>query len=423
MITTPAPQKWVVDAVVATLKKFVIKVATIDDIDYHQVLAARTGAQKQRYARAIASLEREVLGKFDTTVRMFVKFEKAPVADLADKAPRAIQFRSPRYVVELARYLMPLEKFIFRKRAPGRVAFAKGLNSFERAQALHDGMMRVGPYTKFLLLDHSRFDAHLSKEWLEVEHHVENELCRRPELAQLLKLQYRNRGVTTNGLRYWSEARKMSGEYNTSLGGNIINYGLLKTWCPDPSYVLCDGDDGVIIIKDDRQVPDIDWFYSAGFKTKLEVVSNFGDILFCQTKPIEYMPGLFRMVREPGRLISRASFTIRSYNGKAWLGYYAALGKGELAMNCGIPVLQAFALALIRFAQGAKPVKLEGWDFYKYTLEPSYANPVPMPIHSVARNSFAASFGISIVEQLRWEALLSTWDIGDHIGRLLAFKR
>lgn len=206
-----------------------------------------------RYGPAAASLRARALTEQDSLVKLFLKAEKwERMEGTTLKTARAIQYRTPRYNIELARFLLPLEELLWQAlhiQNPLRWYSTKNLDWDRRAQ-LVEALWEKHPHAVALCLDHSRFDAHVSKEVLRVEHEVYQALCEgdRHFLAWMLRQQLVNRGRAGNGTKYVCPGGRMSGDINTALGNTIINamvLGYAVGGCDVD--LLVEGDDAVII--------------------------------------------------------------------------------------------------------------------------------------------------------------------------------
>jgi hypothetical protein len=392
-----------------------------------QVLAHRTSRLRRRYANAFESLVKHPeITKKDTRVDMFVKFEKEWADEINAKTPRAIQFRSPRYTAKLSQYLMPVEKKIFGMGKDGLPAsvenrlFAKGLNSFQRAKRLQ--AMHRWSNTVWVLLDHSRFDANVTTEHIEWESRCYQKVLAGPlkQFKWLMRQQLANRGRTTSGLRYTCRGKKMSGEYNTSLGDGVINAALLLSWVKGlDAEVLVDGDDSVIAISaEEFSKLDMSYFARNGWTTKIETTTTFEEVEFCQMRPVQIRPGNWRMVRNPWRVLNRALCTIHRYHGEAWLGYLRAVAECEWACNFGVPVLEEFAHYMMRHSRGHKAVTLWEYTEQRAAIEPKlkYRR---MAIHPTARASMMLAWNFGLAEQRQVEAYLANADDAQHVQRLI----
>jgi len=386
-----------------------------------QVLATRTGALLRRYQEAFLSLETRPVDGDDMKVKMFVKVEKSD-NDQFDKAPRAIQYRNTRYTAELARYLMPIDKIVFR-RSPTS-PFVKGLNSFERAKRMR--ALDRWSDTVYLSIDHSKFDAHVSAHWLRAEHQFYLTLCPDPALAKLLAAQLVNQARTQNGIVYTSDGGRMSGEFNTSLGNNLINYAIIMTICEPLGTILVDfdfvqdGDDFVIACRESSiaklgSIPDR--CLKLGMTTKVSnPVRHLEQVEFCQSQCLAVGDVGHRMVRKPFRAISRACVTVRKLAPSQLRPYIAAVASCEASCNDGVPILAAFASYLRRHSGDCTELADRELD-YRRRLESHRAC---LEVTERARASFAVAFDVGPAEQLEWENYFNSSSHGLFIDRTKA---
>lgn len=377
----------------------------------HEILRNKTPAKAKVYREAFDSLLHYEYTTKDTKVRAFVKKEKANETASAEQqsAPRMIQHQSPRACARLSTYLHPIEQHLFRRAkelyGESHHLFAKCDNSFARAERIRTmGNGFANPV--WIMLDHSRFDAHQSVQWLSMEHDYYRK-CHPGDLAleDLLKHQLVTHGSTRSGIAYTSVGGRSSGMYNTALGNSINNVVILEHVFRDvkhESYV--DGDDSVVCIdkSDSDVIPKIpERCEEMGMSTKLEgATETLEEVTFCQCRPVELSPGKWRMVRTPSRVLSRGVHSVVSYRGTGWFRLLAAVGQCELACNSGVPVLQEFALYLTRHAQGHKPLKLTDYEEQRIAKEPT---PRVRAVTGQARVSFSAAFGMNIATQLALE--------------------
>ena len=365
---------------------------------------------KRRYRRAFHVLRTIGLPPRYNNVKAFVKVEKWPVSSLGIKPPRLIQYRSFEYCAALSRYLMPMEKSLWSYREPdtGLPPFAKGMNTFQVASVLRD-MESLYDDPVFVLADHSKFDSTIMGRWIELEKRAYTSIYPDEELQALMSDQFVNKGQTKHGISYTCLGRKMSGEYNTSLGDTWVNYCILKDVFKDvPHHVLVNGDDSVIVMPASK-LADLDlspetWL-QYGMTTKVDLAYDLSSVDFCQSRPVEVRPGVWRMVRLPMRAMSRALISAKRYQGQAWRRLVRSIGMSEMACSDGVPVLQSFAQHYLRLAGDVKPLMDE--VSYKAKLEPRLT-PSLKPITPEARLSFAAAFGIAADEQEAMERWLDT---------------
>ena len=141
-----------------------------------QTAALYTGPKRRLYENALVSLCRTPVGFRDSKIKQFPKFEKQDLR----KAPRIINPRTPRYNLETARYLKKLEKQVYREINEcwgGHTAHTiiKGLNCFDAAEVIKAKWDRFKEPIA-IGLDATKWDAHVSRQALEYEHSVYNEI-------------------------------------------------------------------------------------------------------------------------------------------------------------------------------------------------------------------------------------------------------
>lgn len=334
----------------------------------------------------------------------FIKAE--PYVKGTTKAPRMIQAASDTAAVEAGLAFMPVEKRLWQYREHGQKVFAKGVSSFEVA-AIAKAAWDSFPNPVALLVDHSKFDSCVLAAWIAAKDFFYQKLGIVAEALEEMTLQLFNKCYSKCGIKYECFARLMSGRYDTSLTGNLINWAVMDDVFRGIEHrkLLC-GDDGVIFIDEsDLDGLDLDPTVWAryGFKTEVDVVKCFEHIKFCQSNPVEVRPGVYRMVRDPFRAIARSCVTVKRYVGPGWRRLVKSKGMSEMACSDGVPVLQAWAEHMIRAADAEGVVKhLKGEISYKASLEAGL-NVRHKDIHHCARESFDRAFGICATQQMWME--------------------
>lgn len=381
-----------------------------------QVIDALPPSKKRLAENGYKMLDRRYWGSWLTRVAAFVKYESAEL-DIKDppelKAPRLIQHRHPGYCYTLAQYLKPLEHYLFSRRFGHRVRrpwITKGMDSWQVGKRL--SQMDRWNDTVFIELDHSRFDSSLRLELRDIEFKFYERFFKGDEwFRTLIRAQRHNIGRTRNDIRYTVAGTMMSGEYNTSLGDSILNYGALRYWAGPEADIIVNGDDSVVAVP--RRVferLDFNWFQEIGFKTKYDIRYSLHDVTYCQCKPVR-IDGRWRMVRNPWRVMSRAAHTCKSYpNSELYAELCHAKGLGELCCNTGVPILQEFALRMIacnpRFSKKA---------FDRYMLENRRREVFTtraQPVTAQARLDFELAFGVTAAQQLSLERALQVAPLG-----------
>lgn len=369
-----------------------------------------SGRKQKIYARALDSLLVKGITKSDSFVSTFVKAEKINFSAKGDPAPRVIQPRSPRYNLEIGRYLKLFEKELCRgfKKMCGYEVILKGLNADSVAAELRESWdqfqdpVAVG-------LDASRFDQHVSVDALEYEHSVYNSVFRSPELARLLKWQLHNSGFGRIGsslLRYNVEGCRMSGDINTGMGNCLIMSSIVLAYFDSKNLVARlanNGDDCVVVLErcDLKQLDGVDeWFRDFGFKlTREDPVNCFERIEFCQTQPV-MVGDAWRMVRNPWTAMSKDCVSLLGWSTEMEFNTWRdAIGKCGYELTCGVPVWQSFYEAISHTGQlngGVERIYDSGLGYMATGVRRAKITPA-------GRVSFWRAFGITPDLQLAME--------------------
>lgn len=398
---------------------------TVDE-DYYEMPKRYSGRKATRYLDATNSIMQVGFDlKKHSLIKAFVKAERTDGSAKANPDPRMIQFRDPKYCVEISRFLKPIEEHLYRIKGVSRGVprtrnVAKGLNQVERASLLRRKLREfVDPVV--VGLDASRFDKHVNEVLLKCEFKVYESCNASPEFMRLLRAQLKNTCYTTRGIKYRTRGRRMSGDMNTALGNCVIMLLMLLAyldWCPKYD-TLDDGDDVLVIIEATSEAellrtvkPE---FLKFGMNVKVESVARkLSEVEFCQSKVV-YAGGGFKFVRNPLKVLSCALSGVRYFNnphGRRNLLY--SIGTCELVLSLGVPVLQAFALAIRRNAAGRYNQNFLGETEHRLNRElRTYGMKItdiePLAVTDEARDSFAESFGISVDDQLLYEKFFSKW--------------
>lgn len=380
------------------------------------------GRRRDVYLRAVASLAQQPLTRADSYVTgAFVKAEKINFTSKPDPAPRVIQPRTPRYNVEVGRYLKPLEHGVYHGIAEvfGGPTVMKGLSAEGVAKEMR-GMWDQFQQPAAIGLDASRFDQHVRPEMLRWEHKV-YEGCfvgyDKVELADLLKNQIANKGYMRcdDGIiKYMVDGSRMSGDMNTSLGNCLIMCALVHTLAEERGIKvrLANNGDDCVVVLESRDVDTFsrglkEWFWEFGFNMKVErPVLVFEEVEFCQAHPV-WDGELWIMVRNPSTSVSKDACAIvkdfgHGNGARKWLW---AVGECGLRMTGGIPVVQEHYSAFLRHGIpgiGYNPAVHEtGMYFLAAGLQRGWREPT-----QDARVSFYKAFGISATHQVELEQFM-----------------
>lgn len=412
---------------------------------------AYSGGKAANYVRATDDVLNEGLTRKSAQIKMFVKFEKLNPSKV-NPDPRAIQFRDPKYCVAAGRFLKACEHPLYElhgdgKTLPATRLIGKGLSQAGRAKLLAQ-KLKAFSTPCVVSLDASRFDQHVSKELLEIEHMVYLMMCNDPEFRVLLRWQLDNRGVSTRGIRYKTRGKRMSGDMNTALGNCLLMVTMVSCIMRGMKYdILDDGDDCLLIVERELlpwcQENLYDAFLEFGMEIKLENIAfDIESVEWCQSHPVQYAPGKYKFVRDPLKVLSNGLGGVKYLDSeRARRKLAMTTGMGEMVLNLGIPVLQNYAMAVIRNASGGGPMShmRGGKQIYNSRqrqkgrqdhIELQASDPMyfrinrelramglkqlerldPQPITDGARLSFFKAFGITPWEQLQMEEFLDSWE-------------
>lgn len=389
-----------------------------------------SGRKRDRYVQARASLDVVSYRRQDNMVMAFVKSEKL---EDGTKDPRMIQCRTPRFSYLLGNYLKPLEHKLYcvqgtrelERFLPSGRLIAKGLDSRSRATLLKAKMEEVGECVVYSM-DCSRFDAHVGQLALRLEHLV-YQMCYPGHklLQQLLQGQLVNRGVTAGGLKYTCPGGRMSGDMNTALGNCIIMIIMLAGamrrmgFKPREWQCLDDGDDCLLIVHardEDRLENLVPIFRTYGHVLKLENrATNLHQVTFCQSRVVECADGL-KFVQSPQRTLSRGMCSVSKFRGADISKFLRTLATCELSISMGVPILQEYALTMMRSAgpgPEVKPIVFGRWFKAKMEIKShgGEGSIRPLAITPLARATFDLAFGLSPCEQEYWESWIRTHPI------------
>jgi hypothetical protein len=327
---------------------------TVTPWGHDQVVDSYTGHRRQIYARAAESLRTKALCKQDAYLKTFVKAEKVNFEAKGDPAPRVIQPRDARYILESARFLKHLEHTIYGALGQlwGGDTVMKGKTPYGVARALREKWdKRTAPVA--VGLDASRFDQHVSVDALHWEHGIYLSCYKggdRKELAKLLRWQIYQRGYAraSDGLiKYKVNGCRGSGDINTALGNCLLMCAMVKAYCEEHGIDadLANNGDDCVLVMEAEQLPLLAplkaWFKDMGFTMKVEdPVFEFEHIEFCQGHPV-WTPEGWIMVRNLRTALAKDCLSLLDVRHHA-RDVFAAVGSCGLAIAGGLPVFNEF---------------------------------------------------------------------------------
>ncbi len=328
-------------------------------VTHDQFVSYYRGPRKLLYQRAVDGLALRSLRPADAKLKTFVKAEKINLSLKPDPVPRVIQPRSPRFNVELGKYLRPVEENIYEciDKLFNAPTIMSKYNSYEQAKVLRSHWDSFKDPV-CIGLDASRFDQHVSAQALKFEHTIYDAVFKSKELRSLLQQQLYNRGVAvaSDGLFHYTKyGSRMSGDMNTSLGNKILMCLMAKSYVdslPVRVGFVNNGDDCLIFTerRNTRVLGKLkDYFLQFGFKIVCEdPVYEFEQVEFCQTKPIQ-SNGIWRMVRNVKNCLSKDLTCVnlghRVDEYRAWLYDVGTCG---LTAAADVPIMGSFYRMLQR---------------------------------------------------------------------------
>lgn len=378
-----------------------------------------TGCRRARYERAALDYKMRGISKRDANVTMFVKMERLNPEKKVNPDPRAIQFRTQVYCVALGRHLKPLEHYLYELKGDGKLlpssrVIGKGLNMTKRAMLAREKWFKFqSPCV--VSLDASRFDKHVSLEMLQIEHSVYKAMNHDPEFAKLLSWQLNNKGRSDTGIKYKCRGRRMSGDMNTALGNCIIMVLMVACFMEGRKYDILDDGDDVLLFIEKR---DLNYvvenvkitFAGWGFDMKIESIAHhFTHIDWCQSNPIEVIPGVWKFIRHPRKVLSCAATGFKYIGKRDRRKLLYTIGECEASLNAGVPVLQEFARALRRGSGVTKGIELTYSDSFYHRMKDEVINSAGAEVTLKARLDFQDAFGVDIQRQLAVEDYFARW--------------
>jgi len=400
----------------------------VEEWEYERVLESYKGARRSRYMRAYEELGVIPNDSKSAKLSCFVKAEKADFSGEKLPDPRIIVARKPKWNLEIAKWIKPIEKRAFsllhRQGGSATRVIVKGLNPDKRAALIRK------KWDKFkepvvVSVDASRFDKHVEKYQLLATHAVYKSLCPDRRFSWMLSKMINSKGKFRSGLSFVINGKRCTGDMDTALGNTLIMVCMVMTAFKMMSIrkfdIACDGDDCLLFMerKDLSQVlerlPTI--FRCFGHKIKMEgIYHRFCDVTHCQCRPCIGARG-WTMVRSWIKAISILGSHKHFHSPLGGLRALRSIALCERHINNGIPILGEWANMMLRHTSGVKAIALEHMDDQRYLLE----SVGTLDIATLEREqtvkptlesylSFCDAFGISLCRVRALEAELRTVD-------------
>lgn len=388
----------------------------VTPLSREEFVETRDSRTRRLYENALVELELYGLEEKDAWLQTFVKFEKLDFTKKPDPAPRVIQPRSPKFNIELGKYIHPLEPRLFK--VLSRIFMHRTV--FKGINALQSGLLMEEKWSHFrnpvaFGLDAKRFDQHVHEYALEWEHLVYQLFFPGDrELPELLRQQIYQTGrayCADGKIKYQTVGKRSSGDMNTGLGNCVLMCAMVYSFLhsvglgPDEFRLANNGDDCVIIV--DQTNSDLlqrlpQWFEQMGFPVELEPpVFILEHVEFCQTHPV--FDGFnWVLTRDPRVCLTKDVCTTKPVNSVAdWNTLRNTVGMSGLALAGNLPVFCEFYEFLRRGAGSRidKDLSMTGFKFLARGMNHS-----KLPVTDAGRVSFWLAFGITPDEQCALEA-------------------
>jgi len=378
-----------------------------------------SGLLQKRYLEACSSLNSEPLSPADAELSCFLKAEKVnPLAKF--QKPRMIYPRSARYNLSLASRLKPFEHWLWGRMTnrpwggDGSRVVAKGLNQRQRANLIVRKMNNFRNCEVFEV-DGKAFEAHVLPIHLSAEHSIYHAAYPGDKgLRGLLCNQRQLKGRLACGAKFFREGGRASGDFNTGMGNTLIMYGIcvgVLTTFRVKFDVLVDGDNALVFLEASESGPVLQNFArcvldSSGMEFVLErPVRIIEEVRFGRSAPVFLGGNLgYTMVREVESVLSGGMSSHRFLREPAFAReWLTGVAMCELSLAIGIPMLQAWALMILRGLEFRKRVRC--WPYQDYFIQGArFADAEEQkPISHAVRVSFCAAFGWSPEQQIIFE--------------------
>lgn len=356
------------------------------------------------------------------TTRAFLKIEGTVHTTAKINVPRFINPRHPMYNCLLGRYLSHLESAIlkgFDKLYGHDYTMMKGLDVFERVK-IAQRYFSQGYWA--YSLDMARFDQHVNKLLLQIEHGVYTGLFPGDEeLVKLLREQLSNRVIfkaPDGSFKINEWVGRCSGDVNTSLGNCILMGLMCKGLVRSDQKLMCDGDDTIIWAKPGTFDVSIAarHFAKYGMKMTLEsIATKPEELTFCQHHFVQTPSGL-RMCRSPTKAMMRdvMSFGVNGGDLKQYKKLLYAVGECGMSQYYGLPILQSIYQMNLRIGFNSKQKIYRELSRSNFGMGATTKRDA-VPIEAQTRVSFWEATGFTPLEQVTIESWCDSFILTDEV--------
>lgn len=363
-------------------------------------------ARKQEL-RDIWELNQRTIRPRDIHVKSFMKDETYPEF----KHARGINSRTDMFKCAVGPIFKLIEKELFKD-----PAFIKKVPHSERPQYIHDRLYRIG--AKYFWADYTSMEAHFTDLGFECEFILYRHLTKfLPDGQAFMELIQRAlRGKNRCHFKWFTvlvEARRMSGEMNTSLGNGFVNLMVLLYLFSKLQEVVTpvvEGDDSNTSFM--KNCPTKEDFAALGFTIKCGVMDNFEEMSFCG---MVFDPHDLINVTDPTKALVSFGWARSVYvncNTRTLKTLLRSKALSYAHQYPGCPIIQELAHYALRMTRSydvrhfVKNSRLLTW-WERETLLPVLGKPVPyVEVPFRTRLLVERLYGITVEQQRQVEAYL-----------------
>jgi hypothetical protein len=279
-------------------------------------------------------------------------------------------------------------------------------------------------------VDGRAFEAHVGPGALIEEHSVYKAAYPRDKgLRALLDAQMTLHGRLPCGAKFRREGGRASGDFNTGMGNTMVMVAAVVSCLYDESVydVLADGDNALLFLPPAAVSRVVERLPSrallaCGLELSLESpVSVLEHVRFGQSAPVQ-LSGGWTMVRDYLKVVSGATSSHRWLREPSFRReYLTGVGLCELSLAKGVPVLQAYCLALLAAQDYRGRVRAHPFRDYFVMGATLGVDRTPLYIGPEVRASFERAFGLSPEAQTYLEGAFNC-PAPDSFGFIEGFK-
>lgn len=355
-------------------------------------------------------------------VKSFIKDETYPEY----KYPRLINSRVDTAKCFWGPYVAAISDQVFKN-----PWFIKNTPVADRPFAISERLEKPG--ATYICTDYTAFEAHFTPEvmsmiqdrlftymlkgcstWTSVEKFLHD------VLAGTNCCRFKFLTVKVKGVR-------MSGEMDTSLSNGFSNLMLFLFFCwkngleteGPRSQVrgFVEGDDGIFVVDQPQLAPTQEQFASLGFTIKIVTTKEFSEASFCGQV---YDPDERVVVTDIVEAITRLGWTNKKYvnaSEATLLQLLRAKGFSFYYQYNGCPVLAVLGRRILELTHNIKITdrivnNMDGWEKEKYLASIRSDLPIFKVPGLGTRRLVEKLYGVTVRQQLVWEDLISTCDLG-----------